>query len=398
MSRYQSYLNTASNIIVAYKGEMPLAMFIKKYFSKEKKYGSKDRRQISQLCFAFFRLGKWTKKETIQQNIIHALFLTSNVSSVLLENLSPVLNEKIAFSLEEKFQVLDINHDSLLELFPVSHLSTEIDKVNFTKSFFIQPAVFARIRPKKESAVIDKLQSISINIKKIGGSLQFEQGIDVSAYLEINKEIVIQDLQSQHVLDYLFDYQHLLFNNHESTLKVWDCCAASGGKSILLYDKLNQLPDLTVSDIRESILFNLKMRFKEAGIAHYRSLIVDLSKKDATIPFNEKFDLIVCDVPCTGSGTWSRTPEQIFFFEEKSILTYAALQLQITSNALTFLKKDGILVYITCSVFNEENEENVNRLLAHSNIELIHQNYWKGYDKRADTLFVAIFRNTKNTP
>jgi 16S rRNA (cytosine967-C5)-methyltransferase len=343
-------------------------------------------------------LGNWTKKETIQQNIIHALFLTSNVSSELLENLSPVLNEKIAFSLEEKFQVLDINHDSLLELFPVSHLSTAIDKVNFTKSFFIQPAVFARIRPQKESAVIDKLESLSTNIKKIGGSLQFEQGTDVSTYFEINKEIVVQDLQSQHILDYLFDNQHLLLNNHESTLKVWDCCAASGGKSILLFDRLNQLPDLTVSDIRESILFNLKMRFKEAGIAHYRSLIVDLSKKDATIPFNEKFDLIVCDVPCTGSGTWSRTPEQIFFFEEKSIITFAALQLQITSNALTCLKKDGILVYITCSVFKEENEENVTRLLAHSNIELIHQNYWKGYDKRADTLFVAIFRNTKNTP
>jgi len=56
--RYHSYLNTAKNIIENYKGEIPFAVFIKKYFSAKKKYGSKDRKQITALCYNYFRLGK----------------------------------------------------------------------------------------------------------------------------------------------------------------------------------------------------------------------------------------------------------------------------------------------------------------------------------------------------
>ena len=60
-------------------------------------------------------------------------------------------------------------------------------------------------------------------------------------------------------------------------LYVWDCCAASGGKSIMLYD-LDPAIRLTVSDIRESILINLRKRFNEAGIKKYQSFVIYLTK------------------------------------------------------------------------------------------------------------------------
>ena len=66
--------------------------------------------------------------------------------------------------------------------------------------------------------------------------------------------------------------------NH--SLAVWDCCAASGGKSILLTDILKQKIELTVSDIRETILKNLHQRFKSAGIINYESFVTDLSLAD----------------------------------------------------------------------------------------------------------------------
>mgnify|MGYP002655003678 FL=1 len=116
--------------------------------------------------------------------------------------------------------------------------------------------------------------------------------------------------------------------------------------------------ELTVSDVRESILLNLKKRFAEAGIKNYNSKVVDLSHSAFTI-HHSPFDLIMADVPCSGSGTWGRTPEFLSFFNKASIDTYAVLQQKICTNAVTKLKPGGYFLYITCSVFKKENEENV---------------------------------------
>ena len=78
--------------------------------------------------------------------------------------------------------------------------------------------------------------------------------------------------------------QHI---QEESHLKAWDCCAASGGKSILLKDKFPRV-QLTVSDIRETILRNLRQRFQRAGIKDYHAFVADLSKPSFLII--KKFD------------------------------------------------------------------------------------------------------------
>jgi 16S rRNA (cytosine967-C5)-methyltransferase len=103
-------------------------------------------------------------------------------------------------------------------------------------------------------------------------------------------------------------------------------------------------------------------------------------------------DFIIADVPCSGSGTWARTPEQLKFFHQEKIAQYALLQQQIVSNAIPSLAKGGYLLYITCSVFKKENEENVNFIQKNLNLELLKSDYLKGYQMQADTLFAALFR------
>jgi 16S rRNA (cytosine967-C5)-methyltransferase len=56
-------------------------------------------------------------------------------------------------------------------------------------------------------------------------------------------------------------------------------------------------------------------------------------------PQISNFELIICDAPCTGSGTWSRTPEQLYFFDEKKIEQYALLQKKIVSTIIPRLKE-----------------------------------------------------------
>lgn len=110
---------------------------------------------------------------------------------------------------------------------------------------------------------------------------------------------------------------------------------------------------LTVSDVRESILQNLYRRFQKAGIKNYEALLSDLSATNCRLP-GKSFQMIIADLPCTGSGTWARTPEQLYFFKPDKIAYYSDLQKKILSNVVPTLQKGGHLVYITCSVFKKK--------------------------------------------
>jgi 16S rRNA (cytosine967-C5)-methyltransferase len=156
----------------------------------------------------------------------------------------------------------------------------------------------------------------------------------------------------------------------------------------LAKDVLNNI-SLTVSDIRPSIIANLKKRFREAGIGNYSSVVADITKNNN---FKQDcFDLVIADVPCTGSGTWSRTPEQLFYFEDNKIEEYASLQRKILENISTGVKKGGYLLYITCSVFQKENEQQV-AFLSQKGFEVLRQEVMTGYTVRADTMFAALLR------
>src|SRR5690606_17775454 len=102
------------------------------------------------------------------------------------------------------------------------------------------------------------------------------------------------------------------------------------------------------------------------------------------------FDGILLDVPCTGSGTWGRTPEALVHFKgAEEIKRFAQLQRSIVRHALPYLKPEGHLIYITCSVYFLENEGTIDYLVNHLGLRLQSMKYVTGYANRADTLFVA---------
>ena len=107
---------------------------------------------------------------------------------------------------------------------------------------------------------------------------------------------------------------------------------------------------------------------------------------------NAPFDVIIDDVPCTGSGTWGRNPEQLFYFDEARIGEYALLQRSIISNAVPHLKQGGALVYITCSVFKQENEENVAFIEQELGLKHVRSGSIPGYELKADSMFAAVFK------
>ncbi len=223
--------------------------------------------------------------------------------------------------------------------------------------------------------------------------IAFAHNEKVTDVLSIDKEAVVQDYNSQRVGEFILKYNIRLTDNvqrNEPPISVWDCCAGSGGKSILTIDLLKNL-QLTVTDIRSSIIQNLHKRFASAGIKNYKSFVADITSK-SKLSIDDTFELIIADVPCSGSGTWSRTPEQLNYFKEAEIDKYALLQKNILKNVAPSLRDKGILLYITCSVFKKENEDNVDFIAKTFQLTLLEAEYLEGYEMQADTLFVAVFR------
>lgn len=384
--RYHSYLISAKTIIDSYRGDIPFAAFLKKYFNANKKYGGRDRKQITTLCYNFFRLGKALPQLPVEEKIIVAVFICEEKSNDFLDFHKPEWNSLITKPVSEKLKLLGF---TARDVFPFEEeLSAGVEVEFFGKAFFVQPDLFLRIRPGNKEAVIKKLQDAGIEFNMPQDDcIVLPNSTKVDNILDIDEEVVVQDLNSQKVLNFLKDPASSI----QQTVSAWDCCAASGGKSILAYDILAGHIELTVSDIRESILSNLKQRFETAGIKNYKSFIADLTETDSRL-LTPDSQLILCDAPCTGSGTWSRTPEQLYYFKTKTIAGYAALQQQIVSAVIPHLQTNGIFIYITCSVFKNENEDMVDFIKEKFHLQLLQMELLIGYDKKADSMFTAVFK------
>lgn len=388
----ESYINTSASLIQQYDGSVPLNNFLKEFFSLHKKFGSRDRKSITHLCYCYYRLGKSLTQIPVKEKIMIALFLCSTKSNDLLSHFKSEWNEKVNYAIGEKISLLNIPF-KVTEIFPwLNELSEKINASEFSMSHLAQPNLFLRIRPGKKEQVLKKLETNKIDFEACDENcLSLPNTTKIENVLDINKEIVVQDHSSQRIKEF-FEVIKSETLNPKSKIRVWDCCAASGGKSILATDILKNI-DLTVSDIRPSIIHNLQKRFKEAGIKNYHSFVADLTNSKSPIP-NLKFDLIICDAPCSGSGTWSRTPEQLYFFKEEKIDDYVQLQKKIVSNTIPHLSANGFFIYITCSVFEKENEEVSGFIQNNFQLKLLTKKIFIGYDKKADTMFGALFRKS----
>jgi 16S rRNA (cytosine967-C5)-methyltransferase len=330
MTHQNQHQEVAQKLITVYQGPEPLAAYLKKYFAANKKHGSRDRKSISAFCYAHFRE-------------MHA-----------------------NFPLQEA-------------------ISKEIDIPTFIHSHTIQPLLFIRIRPWQKEKVVAALQAASIDYTEINEHcFAFSNTTSLQNVLALNKEAVIQDLNSQALAELL---SHVP-TSMEMPIQVWDACAASGGKTILMFDTMQNIR-MHVSDVRESILFNADKRLQEAGIRPASVQVIDLTE---AFDIKKPFDFVFADLPCSGSGTWGRTPEQIAFFKKENLTMYTQLQSKIIANILPTVKLEGHLLIATCSVYAAENEAHIAAILAQGQFELIEQKYFKGYTQQADTLFGAILK------
>lgn len=151
--------------------------------------------------------------------------------------------------------------------------------------------------------------------------------------------------------------------------RVWDCCAAPGGKTLIL---AKRMPDAEIlaSDVSAKRLTRMEFRMRQFAYAqNVRCEVADAANE--TAPQNGEFDLILCDVPCSGTGTLARNPEIRLRLRQEELVRLAKRQRAILEGALRHLAPGGRLIYSTCSLEPEENESLVEQILIDKGLHKI---------------------------
>ncbi len=361
-------------IIEKYDGSIPLAHFLKSYFKQFPILGSRDRKILSALAYSYYRCSKgirnWELGIGIEEQVTICMKRCGNEK--LLPPKSVVEIPEIPFDLNALFP------------FEIA-LSDGIKKEDWLRSMLVQPDLFIRIR-KDKGKLLSMLNSQQIPFTFITDTcISLPNGAKIDTLLPPDS-YVVQDASSQQTGNW--------FNPKKNELW-YDCCSGAGGKSLLLKD-MEPGVRLTITDRRETIIYNLQQRFRQyrhiLPIAH----VTDVSNKEqlAKALGSKLFDNIICDAPCSGSGTWARTPEQMYFFDPNSLEQFATLQKTIAVNVSGYLKPGGRLIYITCSVFKKENEDVVNEIVKETSLHLESSQLINGIAVKADSMFVAVLRKS----
>ena len=147
-------------------------------------------------------------------------------------------------------------------------------------------------------------------------------------------------------------------------LKVWDACAAPGGKSALMAEMDSSL-DILASDVSESRVLKMHDVVDRLGLTNVHVECIDVLAEGASQEdsLSSKFDRILLDVPCSNMGVISRRPEAVYRLSPDSIKELTELQYCLLETASKKLADGGILVYATCSPDPDETTKIINRFI-----------------------------------
>ncbi len=163
----------------------------------------------------------------------------------------------------------------------------------------------------------------------------------------------VQDAGSQLIAPYL---------KPEPGMRVVDACAGGGGKTLHLAALMQNKGRIIAMDIEEWKLDELKKRARRAGASNnIETRVIDSSKVIKRL--ENSADRLLIDVPCSGLGVLRRNPDAKWKLSPEFIEQVKKIQKEILNNYSTMVKVGGLMVYSTCSILPEENEEQVKRFL-----------------------------------
>jgi 16S rRNA (cytosine967-C5)-methyltransferase len=166
----------------------------------------------------------------------------------------------------------------------------------------------------------------------------------------------VQDASSQLVARFL---------DVQPGMRVVDCCAGAGGKTLHMASLMENKGQLIAMDLYESKLKQLKLRAKRNGAFNIEYRIIDSTKVIKKL--YEKADRVLIDAPCSGLGVLKRNPDSKWKLQPEFIDNIRKVQAEVLENYSRIVKPGGKLVYATCSILPSENQEQIKKFLTTDN-------------------------------
>lgn len=179
--------------------------------------------------------------------------------------------------------------------------------------------------------------------------------------------------------------------NLKKGYKVLDTCASPGGKTLLMAEIVGDTGKILSCDISEKKTDKIKENIKKSGFLNINVMIQDATKPNPDL--REKFDAILADVPCSGLGVIGRKADIRYRLKKEDIKSLSFLQKEIIDNTISYLKKDGIFIYSTCTISKEENEDNRDYILnKYKDLYLFKEKKILPFMYESDGFYTAIFK------
>lgn len=153
---------------------------------------------------------------------------------------------------------------------------------------------------------------------------------------------------------------------------VCDFCAGAGGKTLALGALMRSTGRLYAFDVNEKRLAGLTPRMRRAGLSNVHPIAIKTERDSRVKRLTGKFDRVLVDAPCSGTGTLRRNPDLRWRMNEQELARINAIQANVLDSASRLVKAGGRLVYATCSLLKQENQDVVEAFLAnHPDFEIM---------------------------
>ena len=307
------------------------------------------------LLNAFYQLSNQSIKSftIVNENVKAAKLINNKFSGLVNGVLRNFLRKKPEFEdpfdLRIKYSYPEWWVEKLKNQYPQAYEA--ILKIGNTRA-----PIFLRVNVKK----ITHVDYISLLEKN---NIKYELILDKN-YIQINESINVQNLPGfVEGLIYIQDPAAQLainFLDLKNDLKILDLCAAPGGKATHILERFNVLLDCY--DINEERLSLIRDNLNRLGLE--ANILSHLKT-------SHQYDRILIDAPCSGSGVVRRNVDIKIMRREEDIKKFQNQQMQLLEQGWSHLKKNGKLLYITCSIFNDENEDVIRLFLKkHTDVTL----------------------------
>ena len=371
-----SIKNCAEILDINFLDLKPADSKLSEFFRKNKNIGSQDRGYIAELFYGVIRNKVYLEMfsgsndsyqmilvyliKILRKSIREVLHLITDKDEIFLKNIKSI-------------KINESDHPVRLSL-PDWIWQKLVDEIGEKKTFdlasnMLSPAnLNIRVNSLRKKSFIDVLSELRLSfpdiskdisetaISKIG--IILPRGTSIQRHpLFLNGNIEVQDEGSQ-ILSYLV--------SPDRGQMVADFCAGAGGKSLALSSLMKNTGRIYAFDVSEKRLANLKQRLKRSGASNITMQRINNENDIKIKRLKGKFDRVLVDSPCTGLGTLRRNPDLKWKHNEKTLNELISKQEAILNAASSLCKIGGYLVYATCSILEDENENQVENFIKNN--------------------------------